>query len=219
LAKPIAVNKVGQNTIRRVFDVSQPPGNVIGYARVSTKDQSVISQVDALVGAGAVKVFQEHASGVSQARPRWQACLDHLQPGNVLVVTDLTRLGRSTADLSSIVAMLGEMGVGFRSLAEPWLDTTTAHGQLIFNMFAALAEYERSRLSERTRAGLAAARARGRNGGRPRAMTPAKEEAAHHLRAQGKTLQDIAAALGVSLSTVVRTLGPRTVTLEAVGER
>jgi DNA invertase Pin-like site-specific DNA recombinase len=199
--------------------MSSQPGNVIGYARVSTKDQSMISQVDALVGAGAVKVFQEHASGVTQARPRWQACLEYLQPGNVLVVTDLTRLGRSTADLSSIVGALGDMRVGFRSLAEPWLDTTTAHGQLIFNMFAALAEYERSRLSERTRAGLAAARARGRQGGRPRAMTPAKEEAAHHLRAQGKTLQDISAALGVSLSTVVRTFGSRNMMSNAGGER
>jgi DNA invertase Pin-like site-specific DNA recombinase len=199
--------------------MSLQPGNVIGYARVSTKDQSILSQVDALVGAGAVKVFQEHASGVTQARPRWQACLEYLQPGNVLVVTDLTRLGRSTADLSSIVGTLAEMRVGFRSLAEPWLDTTTAHGQLIFNMFAALAEYERSRLSERTRAGLAAARARGRQGGRPRAMTPAKEEAAHHLRAQGKTLQDISAALGVSLSTVVRTFGSRNMMSNAGSER
>jgi DNA invertase Pin-like site-specific DNA recombinase len=199
--------------------MSLQPGNVIGYARVSTKDQSILSQVDALVGAGAVKVFQEHASGVTQARPRWQACLEYLQPGNVLVVTDLTRLGRSTADLSSIVGTLAEMRVGFRSLAEPWLDTTTAHGQLIFNMFAALAEYERSRLSERTRAGLAAARARGRQRGRPRAMTPAKEEAAHHLRAQGKTLQDISAALGVSLSTVVRTFGSRNMMSNAGSER
>lgn len=199
--------------------MSPQSGNVIGCARVSTKDQSMISQVDALVDAGAVKVFQEHASGVTQVRPRWQACLEYLQPGNVLVVTDLTRLGRSTADLSSIVGTLGEMRVGFRSLAEPWLDTTTAHGQLIFNMFAALAEYERSRLSERTRAGLVAARARGRKGGRPRAMTPAKVEAAHHLRAQGKTLQDISAALGVSLSTVVRTFASRNQMTDAGGER
>lgn len=88
--------------------------NVVGYARVSTKDQSTLSQVDALLGVGAVKVFQEHASGATQARPRWQACLEYLQPGNALVVSDLTRLGRSTADLSSIVGTLGEMrGLGF----------------------------------------------------------------------------------------------------------
>lgn len=182
-------------------------GNTIGYARVSTRDQSLESQVDALVAAGAMKVFQEHASGATQARPRWQACLEYLQPGNVLAVTDLTRLGRSTRDLSSIVATLGERGIGFRSLTEPWLDTTTAHGQLIFNMFAALAEYERSRLSERTKAGLDAARSRGRNGGRPRSMTPSKEDTARQLRSQGKTLSEIAGTLSVSLSTVTRTLG------------
>lgn len=199
--------------------MSEQDRNVVGYARVSTKDQSILSQVDALLGVGAVKVFQEHASGATQARPRWQACLEYLQPGNVLVVCDLTRLGRSTADLSSIVGTLGDMRVGFRSLAEPWLDTTTAHGQLIFNMFAALAEYERSRLSERTRAGLAAARARGRHGGRPRAMTPAKEAAAVHLRAQGKTLLDISGALGVSVSTVVRSLGSREQTTSSKGDR
>ena len=123
--------------------------NVIGYARVSTRGQSLDAQVDALVGAGAIKVFMEHASGATQARARWQDCLEHLQPGNILVVTDLTRLGRSTADLSDIVTVLGHRGIGFRSLAEPWLDTTSAHGKLIFDMFASLAEYERSRLSER----------------------------------------------------------------------
>lgn len=101
------------------------------------------------------------ASGATQARDRWQDCLEHLQPGNVLVVADLTRLGRSTADLSDIVTVLGRRGIAFRSLAEPWLDTTNAHGKLIFDMFASLAEYERSRLSERTRAGLTAAKAGG----------------------------------------------------------
>lgn len=184
--------------------------NVIGYARVSTRGQSLDAQVDALVGAGAIKVFMEHASGATQARVRWQDCLEHLQPGNILVVTDLTRLGRSTADLSDIVTVLGRRGIGFRSLAEPWLDTTSAHGKLIFDMFASLAEYERSRLSERTRAGLAAAKARGRLGGRPPAMTPTKLAAAKDLRGQGKKLQEIAETLSVSMSTLTRALGPRT---------
>ncbi|MDP9696138.1 UNVERIFIED_ORG: DNA invertase Pin-like site-specific DNA recombinase [Arthrobacter globiformis] len=103
-------------------------GNVIGYARVSTRGQSLDSQVDALVCAGAVRVFQEYASGATQARMRWKECLDYLQPGNVLMVADLTRLGRSTADLADIVTVLGQRGIGFRSLAEPWLDTTSAHG-------------------------------------------------------------------------------------------
>ena len=113
----------------------------------------------------------------------------YLQPGSILVENDLTMLGRSTADLSYIVTVLGQRGIGFRSLAEPWLDTTSAHGKLIFDMFASLAEYERSRLSERTRAGLAAAKARGRLGGRPRTMAPQKLEAAVQLRSQGKTLK------------------------------
>ncbi len=100
--------------------------NMIGYARVSTRGQSLDSQVDALVAAGAVRVFREYASGATQARVRWKECLDYLQPGNVLTVADLTRLGRSTADLADIVTVLGQRGIGFRSLAEPWLDTTSA---------------------------------------------------------------------------------------------
>lgn len=178
----------------------------MGYARVSTRGQSLDLQVDALVAAGAVRVFQEYASGATQFRMRWRECLEYLQPGNILVVNDLTRLGRSTADLSDIVTVLGERGIGFRSLVEPWLDTTSAHGKLIFDMFASLAEYERSRLSERTRAGLAAAKARGRTGGRPRTMTPQKLEAAQQLRSQGKTLKETAGTLNVSVSSLTRAL-------------
>lgn len=183
---------------------------MIGYARVSYRGQSLDAQVDALVGAGAIEVFMEHASGATQARARWQDCLEHLQPGNILVVADLTRLGRGAADLSDIVTALGRRGIDFRSLAEPWLDTTSAHGKLIFDMFASLAEYERSRLSERTKAGLAAAKARGRLGGRPPVMTPAKLEEARGLRHQGKKLREIAETLSVSMSTLTRALGPRT---------
>jgi DNA invertase Pin-like site-specific DNA recombinase len=195
---------------QRVFDVPRGlSGNVVGYARVSTRGQSLDLQVDALVAAGAVRVFQEYASGATQARTRWRDCLEYLQPGNILVVNDLTRLGRSTADLSDIVTVLGQRGIGFRSLAEPWLDTTSAHGKLIFDMFASLAEYERSRLSERTRAGLAAAKARGRLGGRPRTMTPQKLEAAHQLRSQGKTLKETADTLSVSVSSLTRALSSK----------
>lgn len=155
---------------------------------------------------GPYACFQEYASGATQARTRWKECLDYLQPGNVLTVADLTRLGRSTADLADIVTVLGRRGIGFRSLAEPWLDTTSAHGKLIFDMFASLAEYERSRLSERTKAGLAAAKARGRLGGRPRTMTPSKIEAALQLRVQGKTLKETAQILSVSVSSLTRAL-------------
>jgi DNA invertase Pin-like site-specific DNA recombinase len=204
----VSEKKAGQNVSWRVFDVS---GNVIGYARVSTRGQSLDSQVDALVSAGAVRVFQEYASGATQARARWMECLDHLQPGNVLMVADLTRLGRSTADLADIVTVLGQRGIGFRSLAEPWLDTTSAHGKLIFDMFASLAEYERSRLSERTKAGLAAAKARGRLGGRPRTMTEGKLETALQLRNEGHTLKETAQRLSVSVSSLTRALSQRAV--------
>ncbi|WP_256212871.1 recombinase family protein [Arthrobacter sp. yr096] len=185
--------------------------NVIGYARVSTRGQSLDAQVDALAAAGALRVFQDHASGATQARAGWKECLGYLQPGNILMVADLTRLGRSTSDLADIVTVLGQRGIGFRSLAEPWLDTTSAHGKLIFDMFASLAEYERSRLSERTKAGLAAAKARGRSGGRPTVMTAGKLETATQLRQEGKTLHDIAERLGVSVSSLTRALGPKTI--------
>lgn len=175
------------------------------------------SQVDALVAAGAVRVFQEYASGATQARARWKECLDYLQPGNVLTVADLTRLGRSTADLADIVTVLGQRGIGFRSLAEPWIGTTSAHGKLIFDMFASLAEYERSRLSERTKAGLVAARTRGRLGGRPRTMTPSKTEAARQLRSQGKTLKETAQILSVSISSLTRALSRNDVPEVATG--
>ncbi|WP_247048884.1 recombinase family protein [Arthrobacter rhizosphaerae] len=182
--------------------------NVIGYARGSTREQSLDAQVDTLVNAGAIKVFMEHASGATQTRARWQDCLEHLQPGNVLVVADLTRLGRSTADLSDIVTVLGRRGIAFRSLAEPWRDTTSAHGKLIFDMFASLAEYERSRLSERTRAGLTAAKARAT--GRRAASDDAGQAGGRKgLRSQRKKLEEIAGTLSVSMSSLTRALGPR----------
>ncbi|WP_309820706.1 recombinase family protein [Pseudarthrobacter sulfonivorans] len=152
----------------------------------------------------------EHASGAPRHGRDGRTVWSTYNRAKSWVVTDLTRLGRSTADLSDIVTVLGRRGIGFRSLAELWLDTTSARGKLTFDMFAFLAEYERSRLSERTNAGGAAAKARGRLGGRPPAMTAAKLEAARDLRHQGKKLQEIAEILSVSMSTVTRALGPRT---------
>ena len=139
-------------------------------------------------------------------RPGWVDCLAYLQPGNVLLVNDLTRLGRSAADLASIVTLLAEREVGLRSLNEPYLDTSTSHGLMIFQIFSALAEYERNRLRERTLEGLQAAKARGRVGGRPTKMTPDKAATAHDMRAKKRTIKDIAALIGVSESTVVREL-------------
>ncbi|XAS69119.1 recombinase family protein [Micrococcaceae bacterium Sec5.7] len=103
---------------------------IVCYARVSTKEQTMESQVDAVVATGAFKVFMEQASGATQVRPQWQECLRYLQPGNHLVVTELTRPGRSTEDLAGIITLLGERGIVFKSLTEPWLDNRSAHGQL-----------------------------------------------------------------------------------------
>lgn len=180
--------------------------NLIGYARVSTTEQSLDLQLDALEQVRPFKVFTDQASGATQERPGWEACRAYLQPGNVLVVNDLTRLGRSAADLASIVASLAEQQVGFRSLKEPFLDTSTSHGLMIFQIFSALAEYERNRLRERTMDGLRAAKARGRTGGRPTKMTPNKAATTHRLRSEKFTIKAIAETIGVSESTVVREL-------------
>ncbi|WP_343320541.1 recombinase family protein (plasmid) [Arthrobacter sp. TMP15] len=180
--------------------------NLVGYARVSTTAQSLDAQTDALEKAGAIKVYSDHASGATMERPGWVDCLAYLQPGNVLLVNDLTRLGRSAADLASIVTLLAEREIGLRSLNEPYLDTSTSHGLMIFQIFSALAEYERNRLRERTLEGLQAAKARGRVGGRPTKMTPDKAATAHQMRAKKRTIKDIAALIGVSESTVVREL-------------
>ena len=180
--------------------------NLVGYARVSTTAQSLDLQADALEKAGAIKVFSDHASGATMERPGWTDCLKYLQPGNILLVNDLTRLGRSSGDLAAIVALLAERGVGLRSLNEPFLDTSTSHGWMIFQIFSALAEYERNRLRERTLEGLQAAKARGRVGGRPTKMTPDKAATAHGMRAKKRSIKDIAATIGLSESTVVREL-------------
>ncbi len=137
--------------------------HLIGYARVSTSDQNLELQLDALKEAGCRRVFEETASGTNKARPQLLAALDFLRPGDTLVVWKLDRLARSVQQLIEIIEQLHKRGCGFRSLTEA-IDTTTAGGRLIFHIFGALAEFERSIIRERTIAGLEAARARGRKG-------------------------------------------------------
>ena len=137
----------------------------IGYARVSTDDQNLDLQRDALHLAGVQSIYEETASGKTAGRPELDHCLKALRAGDTLVVWRLDRLGRSLPDLVHIVAELEEKGIGFESIAEK-IETTSAAGKLVFHVFAALAEFERNLIRERTRAGLAAARARGRAGGR-----------------------------------------------------
>ena len=184
-------------------------GALLGYARVSTGEQELGLQHDALSAAGCVRIFSDTASGALDDRPELERVLDHLREGDTLVVWRLDRLGRSLRHLIDTVAMLAERSVGFVSLQES-IDTTTPGGRLVFHVFAALAEFERDLIRERTNAGLAAARARGRKGGRPSVMTPDKLAIARDMYASGEhTVAAIAAALGVSRASVYRHLAPR----------
>jgi DNA invertase Pin-like site-specific DNA recombinase len=142
---------------------------LIGYARVSTHVQSLSLQLDALKKARCQKVFDDKVSGARSERPGLEATLEYVREGDTLLVWRLDRLGRSLKDLIEIIGGLEKRGIGFRSLQES-IDTTTSRGRLIFHVFGALAEFERNLIRERTRAGLEAARARGRKGGRPRAL-------------------------------------------------
>lgn len=181
--------------------------DLIGYARVSTTDQDHALQHTALDTAGCTRTFTETASGALRERPELGKVLDYLRAGDTLVVWRLDRLGRSISHLIEIVTALAERGVGFRSLIEGF-DTTTSGGKLIFHVMAALAEFERDVIRERTTAGLAAARAEGRIGGRPPKLTGAKLDHARALRAAGThTATAIAEIVGVSRATLYRALG------------
>jgi DNA invertase Pin-like site-specific DNA recombinase len=174
----------------------------IGYARVSTQDQNPELQLDALKAAGCEKVFTEKASGAQRERLELKAALNYTRSGDTLVVWKLDRLARSLKQLIETVETLEEQGIGFRSLTEA-IDTTTSGGRLIFHIFGALAEFERSIIRERTRAGLASARARGRLGGRPRALSIEDITAAKALmRDPAITVEQVAERLGVAPSTL-----------------
>ncbi len=172
---------------------------------MSTTEQDPQLQLDALTAAGCARIFTESASGVKTSRPELDAALDYLREGDQLVVWRLDRLGRSPLPhLLEVLAHLDGRGVGFRSLTEA-LDTSTSGGRLVFSVFGAIAQFERE-LTERTRAGLAAAKAQGRVGGRPRTMTEANVAFARDQRTQGASWNDIAASLRASRSTVQRSL-------------
>lgn len=177
---------------------------------MSTTGQELDLQLDALRNAGCHDdlVFIDKASGAKLDRPGLERCLAELQPGDVLLVWRLDRLGRSTKHLVGIVEELRERGVGFRSISDGAIDTTTASGELIFGIFAALAQFERSLIVERTKAGLAAARARGRKGGRPKLdLSDPRITTARTLhRDKSLSISDICATLRVSRSTLYRWL-------------
>lgn len=179
--------------------------SLIGYARTSTTDQNPQLQHDALQAAGCYRIFTDQLSGALTDRPALSACLDHLQPGNTLVVWRLDRLGRSLPHLLSLVTELSEREVGLRSLGES-LDTTTATGRLTLAVFGALAQFERDLTRERTHAGLAAARARGKQPGRPKAITAKRLAVAQQMLATGIPTAEVARTLGVGRTTLYRYL-------------
>lgn len=179
---------------------------IIGYARVSTTDQDNALQVDALEAAGCERIYKEAKSGSTKERPELSRCLDTIRSGDTLVVWRLDRLGRSLKDLVEIISKLEAMEIGFRSLTEV-IDTTTAGGKLIFHIFGALAEFERSLIQERTKAGLKAARARGRKGGRPKAMSDADVKKAHTMLLDPKmTKTEVARHFNVTRVTLNKAL-------------
>lgn len=179
-------------------------GTIYGYARVSTDGQSLDAQLDALQAAGAAKIFQEKASGAQTDRAELVRLLRVADAGDVVVVTRLDRLARSTRDLLNMLASLSERGVGFRSLADAWADTTTPHGRLMLTVIGGLAEFERELIRARTGEGRARAKARGQSLGRRPKLTPHQAREALERRQAGETVRDIARTYNVSHSTISR---------------
>ncbi|WNI31332.1 recombinase family protein [Streptomyces sp. ITFR-6] len=183
-------------------------GHLIGYARVSTDDQEAQLQHDALIDAECARIFTDKASGKNTDRPELAAVLDYVRPGDTLCVWKLDRFARSLIDLVNMVDALAARGVGFRVLTGTLasIDPNTPDGRLMLQVVGAMAEFERNLIKDRTRAGLDAARAQGRTGGRPVVMDADKLAAAKARRAKGESATAVAKALGVSRATLYRAL-------------
>jgi DNA invertase Pin-like site-specific DNA recombinase len=180
---------------------------LIGYARVSTHDQTLHLQQDALQKAECRKIFTDTASGAKAERIGLEEALTYVRKGDTIVVWRLDRLGRSLPHLTTTMTDLEERGIGFKSLTEN-IDTTTSGGKLIFHIFGALAEFERNLIRERTTAGLVAARARGKKGGRPKALTPKQLSIAQDLYDRQHPIQEILQTLKISKATLYRAIKP-----------
>jgi DNA invertase Pin-like site-specific DNA recombinase len=180
----------------------------VGYARVSTGEQTLDMQIDALEDEGCEKIYSEKISGAAKERPKLQECMEHLREGDTLVVWKLDRLGRSMQDLVEKVESLGDRGIDFVSLQQD-IDTTSAQGKLVFHLMAAMAEFERNITRERTMAGLKAAKERGKTGGRPSALS---EEDITQIQALMRddevSTKDICDRFDIGKSTLYRHVGP-----------
>jgi DNA invertase Pin-like site-specific DNA recombinase len=175
-----------------------------GYARVSTNGQDLAGQDAELMGAGCCKVFREKVSGAKTDRPELAKAISRLEPGDVLVVTRLDRLARSTRDLLNVLDEIGKRGAGFRSLKDIWADTTTPHGRLMLTILGGLAEFERELIRARTGEGRKRAKQRGVKFGRPRKMTAHQRQEALQRLAAGETMADVARTYAVDGSTISR---------------
>jgi DNA invertase Pin-like site-specific DNA recombinase len=177
---------------------------IYGYARVSTDGQSVAAQVAAVTAAGAEKVFRETASGAKTERAQLRRALSQLEQGDVLLVSRLDRLARSTRDLLNTLAAIADRNAGFRSLADAWADTTTAHGRLMLTVLGGLAEFERELIRVRTGEGRARAKARGQSLGRPLKLTLRQRKEAQARVDRGEPVREVARTYNVSPSTISR---------------
>ncbi len=178
----------------------------IGYARVSTSGQNLDGQCDSLRLAGCERIYSEKISGAKAQRPELERMLDALREGDTVVITELTRLGRSVKELFTIIERVHDAGASIKSLRETWLDTTTPQGNLLFTIFAGLSQFERDLIRQRTKDGLEAARARGRKGGRPKASYDKVETALKMYESKLHTIEEITGATGISRSSLYRAI-------------
>ena len=177
---------------------------IYGYARVSTKDQNLAAQQAALKGAGCGKIYAEKISGAKSDREELTRLLKAVSEGDVVIVTRLDRLARSTRDLLNILDAISKAGAGFKSIADAWADTTTPHGRLLLTILGGLAEFERELILARTAEGRKRAKERGVHMGRPYKLTPHQQQEAIERRRNGETFSDIARSMGVSHPTILR---------------
>jgi DNA invertase Pin-like site-specific DNA recombinase len=179
----------------------------IGYARVSTQEQNLDLQLQALKQAGCKRIFREKVSGASRQRPEFLRMLDQIREDDTIVVWKLDRLARSTRDLLETMETIREAGARFQSLSEPWADTTTHAGKMIMTVFAGIAEFERELIRERTAAGRKAAQSRGVRFGRPPKLNAEQEQLARRLISEGKSVREIARTFNVHVATIYRLSG------------
>lgn len=175
---------------------------IFGYARVSTLDQNLDRQLDQLTKEGCERIYQEKATGTNKNRPELQRMFDALREGDTIIVCELTRLSRSVKDLFELVERIQNAGADIKSLKEPWLDTTSPHGRLLFSIFAGVSQFERDLIQLRTLEGLKAARARGRKGGRPRVDKKSIEMALTLYDMRACSVSDIIKTTGICRATL-----------------